>query len=319
MPSSGRPLKVGVLLPDTEHQMNGESAGWADLAAMARTAEAVGFDSVWVTDHLIHRSDKPAGTPVEIGGDLRELEGPWECWSLLSAIAAITDRVEIGPLVICNSFRNPALLAKMTDTVEEISNGRLILGMGAGWNEPEYRAFGYPFDHRVDRFEEGIEILTTLLRTGRCDFEGEYYSAHDCELRPRGPRPQGPPVIIGTAGERMLGLTAKYADGWNTWFSQTGNDLGRLQELMLRVDAACEAQGRDPKTLSRSSAVKVEIGPHAPSAMSAPPLTGGPEALAQQLRDHAEAGLDHVQLWIEPNTVAGYEAFAPVLELLDQG
>jgi probable F420-dependent oxidoreductase len=314
-----RPLKVGVLLPDTESQMNGVTAGWTDLAEMTRTAEAVGFDSVWVTDHLIHRAEQPLDTPVEVGGDLRELEGPWECWSLLSAMAAITDRVEIGTLVICNSFRNPALLAKMTDTVEEISNGRLILGMGAGWNEPEYKAFGYPFDHRVDRFEEGIEILTSLLRTSHCDFDGRWYRIKDCELRPRGPRPEGPPIIIGTAGERMLALTARYADGWNTWFSQTNNDLEQLKALMQRVDAACEAQGREPKTLSRSSAVKVEIGPHSPSTMSVAPLTGGPEALAEQLRSYAAAGLDHVQLWIEPNTAMAYEEFGRVLELLDQG
>jgi alkanesulfonate monooxygenase SsuD/methylene tetrahydromethanopterin reductase-like flavin-dependent oxidoreductase (luciferase family) len=234
-------------------------------------------------------------------------------------MAAITDRVEIGTLVICNSFRNPALLAKMTDTVEEISGGRLILGMGAGWNEPEYKAFGYPFDHRVDRFEEGIEILTSLLRTSHCDFDGRWYRIKDCELRPRGPRPEGPPIIIGTAGERMLALTARYADGWNTWFSQTNNDLEQLKALMQRVDAACEAQGREPKTLSRSSAVKVEIGPHSPSTMSVAPLTGGPEALAEQLRSYAAAGLDHVQLWIEPNTAMAYEEFGRVLELLDQG
>ncbi|MEZ4533004.1 MAG: LLM class flavin-dependent oxidoreductase [Thermomicrobiales bacterium] len=314
-----RPLEVGVLLPDTENQMDGASAGWADLAAMTRTAEAVGFDSVWVTDHMLHRADKPLDTPVVIGGDLRELEGPWECWSLLSAIAAITERVEIGTLVICNSFRNPALLAKMADTVEEISGGRLILGLGAGWNEPEYRAFGFPFDHRVDRFEEGVQITTELLRTSHCDFDGRWYKVEDCELRPRGPRPEGPPIVIGTAGERMLGLTAKFADGWNTWFSQTNNDLEQLKALLRRVDAACEAQGRDPKSLSRSSAVKVEIGPHTPSTMSVPALTGGPEALADQLRDYAAAGLDHVQLWIEPNTVAGYQAFGQVLELLDQG
>lgn len=313
-----RPLKVGVLLPDTEHQMNGGSARWSDLAEMTRIAEAVGFDSIWVTDHLIHRADKPLDTPVEIGGDLRELEGPWECWSLLSGIAAITSQAEIGVLVVCNSFRNPALLAKMAETVDEISAGRLILGMGAGWNEPEYRAFGYPFDRRVDRFEEGIAILTSLLRTGRCDLDGRWYQIRDCELRPRGPRPDGLPIVIGTAGPRMLDITARYADGWNTWFSQTNNDLEQLKALLHRVDAACEARGRDPKSLSRSSAVKVEIGPHAPSAMSVAPLTGGPEALAGQLRDYAAAGLDHVQLWIEPNTVAGYEAFGRVLELLDQ-
>src|SRR5215218_4185765 len=259
-----RPLKVGVLLPDTENQMDGASAGWADLAELTRTSEAVGFDSVWVTDHLIHRADKPLDTPVTIGGDLRELEGPWECWSLLSAIAAITNRVEIGTLVICNSFRNPALLAKMADTVEEISAGRLILGLGAGWNEPEYRAFGYPFDHRVDRFEEAVTVITSLLRDGHVDFEGTYYQARDCELRPRGPRANGPTIIFGasSAGPRMLDLTARYADGWNTWFSSTGNTVAGLLPLLEKVDAACEAAGRDPATLERSAAVIVEVGPH---------------------------------------------------------
>jgi len=311
-----RPLKVGVLLPDTEHQMNGESARWSDLAAMVRTGEAVGFDSIWVTDHLLHRAERDAAAGA-VGGDLRALEGPWECWSLLSAIAAITQRAEIGSLVICHVFRNPALLAKMADTLDEISGGRLILGLGAGWNEPEFRAFGYPCDHRVDRLEEGLAIITSLLRTGRSDFHGAYYQTNDCELRPRGPRPGGPPLLIGTSSPRMLRLTAKHADIWNVWFSQTGNDLERLKVLMQQVDAACEATGRDPATLQRTAAVKVEIGPHEPSAMSAPPLRGSHEELANQLRGYASAGVSHVQLWIEPNTGDGYEAFAPVLALLN--
>jgi probable F420-dependent oxidoreductase len=296
--------------------MDGHSARWSDLAAMARTAEAVGFDSVWVTDHLIHRSEPTAD--LSTGGDRRELEGPRECWSLLSALAAITNQVEIGPLVICNSFRNPALLAKMADTVDEISGGRLILGLGAGWNESEYRAFGYPFDHRVDRFEEAIGIIHSLLRTGHADVDGAWYAVSDCELRPRGPRPEGPPILIGTTGERMLEITARYADVWNTWFSQTNNELDQLKLLMTRVDNACEQAGRDPKSLSRTSAVKVEIGPHAPSAMSVAPLTGTPEQLADQLRAYAAAGIDHVQLWVEPATVGGFEAFGAVLEHLDR-
>ncbi|CAN5793731.1 LLM class flavin-dependent oxidoreductase [soil metagenome] len=296
--------------------MNGKSARWSDLAAMAVTAESVGFDSVWVTDHLIHRSEP--SDDLSTGGDRRELDGPWECWSLLSAIAAITHQVEIGPLVICNSFRNPALLAKMADTVDEISGGRLILGLGAGWNASEYEAFGYPFDRRVDRFEQGIQIIHGLLKTGHVDFEGQYYEARDCELRPRGPREKGTPILIGTTGTRMLSITARYADHWNTWFSQTDNDLANLKVLLKRVDQACEDAGRDPATLERSSAVKVEIGPHAPSAMSTAPLTGEPEQLANQLRDYAAAGLSHVQLWIEPSTVGGLEAFARVLDHLDQ-
>jgi alkanesulfonate monooxygenase SsuD/methylene tetrahydromethanopterin reductase-like flavin-dependent oxidoreductase (luciferase family) len=142
---STRPLKVGLLLPDTEGYMDGQTAHWSDIREMAQAAERVGFDSVWVTDHFYRQK-----------GDV-EL-GPWEAWTLLSALAAVTDRVEIGTLVLCTGFRNPAHLAKMVDTIEDVSSGRLILGIGAGWNKPEYDAFGYPYDHRVDRFEESLEI-----------------------------------------------------------------------------------------------------------------------------------------------------------------
>jgi alkanesulfonate monooxygenase SsuD/methylene tetrahydromethanopterin reductase-like flavin-dependent oxidoreductase (luciferase family) len=306
MPAARRPLKIGLLLPETEGQFNGGTARWSDLLAMTKAAEAVGFDSVWVTDHFIQRSET-------------ETRGPWECWSLLAAIAAVTERVEIGPLVVCTGFRNPALLAKMADTVEEISGGRLILGLGAGWNEPEYRAFGYPFDHRVDRFEEALTIIQGLLRDGHVDFDGVYYQARDCELRPRGPRPQGPPILVGTTGKRMLGLTARHADQWNVWFSSTGNRVEGITPLLASVDAACVAAGRDPATLERTAAVVIEVGPHAPSTMSAPPITGSPEEIATSLRAHAATGLSHVQVWLEPATVAGVEAFAPVLELLDRG
>src|SRR5215216_5997449 len=145
-----RPLKVGLHLPETER-----IAPWSDLAAMCRMAEDIGMDSIWVPDHLLYRSEGPEGDKTT---------GPWECWSIISAVAAITTRVEVGPLVLCTSFRNPALIAKMAATVDEISGGRLILGLGAGWNEPEYRAFGYPFDHRVDRFAEALQIIAGLLR-----------------------------------------------------------------------------------------------------------------------------------------------------------
>jgi alkanesulfonate monooxygenase SsuD/methylene tetrahydromethanopterin reductase-like flavin-dependent oxidoreductase (luciferase family) len=304
-----RPLNVGLILPETERQMNGGSARWRDLHEMALLGEAIGADSLWITDHLIHR------VPGE------EPRGMWECWSLIAALGAITTRPEIGTLVLCSSFRNPALLAKMADTVEEISGGRLILGIGAGWNEPEYRAFGYPFDRRTDRFAEAIQIITGLLRDGRIDFTGEFYEARECELRPRGPRLNGPPIVIGAsqAGPRMLALAAQYGDGWNTWFNSTGNTVAGLLPLLARVDDACRAQGRDPATLARSCAVIVEVGPHEPSAMTGPPLTGSPAEIADGLRGYAAAGVSHLQVWLEPNTPAGIEAFAPVLEELDRG
>jgi alkanesulfonate monooxygenase SsuD/methylene tetrahydromethanopterin reductase-like flavin-dependent oxidoreductase (luciferase family) len=312
-PESGskrvRPLKVGLILPETERQMNGGSARWRDLEEMAHLGEEIGADSLWITDHLIQRH------PGE------EPRGMWECWSLITALAAITERPEIGTLVLCSSFRNPTLLAKMADTVDEISGGRLILGIGAGWHEPEYIAFGYPFDHRVDRFSEALQIISGLLRDGQIDFQGQYYEARDCELRPRGPRPGGPPIVVGasTAGPRMLDLATRYADGWNTWFSSTGNTVEGLLPLLAKVDAACETAGRDPATLARSAAVIVEVGPHEPSAMTGPPLTGSPAEIADGLRTHADAGLSHVQVWLEPNTPAGIEAFTPVLEELDRG
>jgi alkanesulfonate monooxygenase SsuD/methylene tetrahydromethanopterin reductase-like flavin-dependent oxidoreductase (luciferase family) len=305
---NGRPLKVGLILPETERQMNGGSARWSDLRAMAQLGEQIGVDSLWITDHLIHR------VPGE------EPRGMWECWSLISALAAVTESPEIGTLVLSTSFRNPALLAKMADTVEEISGGRLILGLGAGWNEAEYIAFGYPYDHRVSRFEEAVTIITGLLREGHIDFEGTYYQARNCELRPRGPRVNGPTIIFGasSAGPRMLDLTARHADGWNTWFSGTGNTVAGLLPLLEKVDVACEAAGRNPATLARSSAVIVEVGPHEPSAMTGPPLAGTPAEIAAGLRAYADAGLSHVQVWLEPNTPAGIEAFAPVLEELDR-
>jgi alkanesulfonate monooxygenase SsuD/methylene tetrahydromethanopterin reductase-like flavin-dependent oxidoreductase (luciferase family) len=170
---------------------------------MALHAEALGFDSLWLYDHLLYRSE---GQPTV---------GIWECWTVLSALAEATQRVELGTLVLCNQFRNPALLAKMASTLDEVSHGRLIFGIGAGWNEAEFRAFGMPVDHRVTRLEEALQIITPLLREGHVDFTGRYYQARDCEITPRGPRDRGPPVLIGGSGPRMLRLTAQYADMWN--------------------------------------------------------------------------------------------------------
>jgi alkanesulfonate monooxygenase SsuD/methylene tetrahydromethanopterin reductase-like flavin-dependent oxidoreductase (luciferase family) len=300
-----RPLRVGIILPDTEREMGGKTARWADIVAMARLAEELGFDSLWNADHLIYRFPN------------REVQGPWECWSFLAALAAVTTRAEIGPLVSCTSFRNPALQAKIADTVEEISGGRLVLGLGAGWHEPEYEAFGYPFDHRVSRFEEAITIIHGLLRTGHVDFEGTYYSARDCELRPRGPRPEGPPIVIGSTAPRMLGLLAKYGDIWNAWARQTLEELAEDRE---KVDAAMEAAGRDPATVERTVSLLVDL----PTATGRPSeekpgfRPREPEELASHLASYAAAGISHVQLMIDPNTLAGIEWAGRALEILDE-
>ena len=302
-----RPLKVGLILPDTEREMGGADPRWKDVSAMARFGERAGFDSLWVFDHLIYRYEG------------LEPQGPWECWSNLAALAAITERVELGPVVCCTSFRNPALLAKIADTVDEISGGRLILGLGSGWNEPDYTAFGYPYDHLVSRFAEALEIVTGLLKRGRSSFEGRYYTVRDCELRPRGPRPEGPPIMIGTlaAKPRMLGLVATHADIWNGWAVQS---VTAVREQLARVDTALEAAGRDPATLERSVALLVDL-PTSTGRPSEQEAEGfrprEPEELAERLVAYGEAGINHVQLMLDPNTMDGFEWAARALEAVD--
>jgi alkanesulfonate monooxygenase SsuD/methylene tetrahydromethanopterin reductase-like flavin-dependent oxidoreductase (luciferase family) len=215
---------------------------------MARLAEDVGFDSVWNNDHLYYRFGEP-DDPTR---------GTWECWSLLSALAAVTSRVEIGTLVVGTGFRNPALLAKAADAVDDISGGRLLLGLGAGYHEPEYRAFGYPFDHLVGRFEEALIIIHTLLREGKIDFNGKYYQARECELVPRLSPRQGPPILMGprASSPRMLGLMARYADYWTTFLVNT---LETYRPMKEAVDAACVKAGRDPATLTRVIPPAVDV------------------------------------------------------------
>jgi len=301
-----RPMKVGVQLPEVEYV-----ARWPQLREMAQTAEAIGLDSIWVGDHLLYRGD---GKPPR---------GPWEAWTMLAAVAAVTERVELGPLVAPTSFRNPALLAKQAATLDEISGGRLILGLGAGWNEAEYRAYGFEFDHRVSRFEEAFTIIRLLLRDGRCDFHGKYFDLDDCELLPRGPRPQGPPLMIGSIGERMLGIALPHVDAWNAWFSWFGNTPAGYREMRDAIDAACQAAGRDPAELERTVSLFVAF-PEAkgrslgnPAHPEVVPIPGDAATLAAALHAFAAEGVSHVQLVVDPIRADTIAALAPALALFD--
>ena len=277
---------------------------------MAQTAEAVGFDSIWVADHLLYRDDHH-GTDV----------APWEAWSMLAALAAVTTRIEIGPLVACTAFHNPAMIAKKAETIDEISGGRLVLGLGSGWNQPEFDAYGFPFDHRFTRFTESFAIIRSLLRDGHVDFDGAYYSARNCTLIPRGPRPHGLPILIGTRGEHMLRLCAAHADGWNAWYAWFGNDLERLPALLAEVDAACAAAGRDPASLERTAALLIQLpeldGVTGYAAAGSRPITGSPDEIAAVLRRCANLGVAHAQIVLDPNTSEAISAMLPVLAALD--
>lgn len=305
---SDRALKIGIQLPEVERDVR-----WPEIASMAMLAEDLGFDSLWVGDHLLYRNP---GEPAR---------GPWEAWSQLAALAAITSRVEIGPLVAATSFHNPAMLAKKAATVDEISGGRLVLGLGAGWNQTEYSAFGFAYDHRVSRFEEAFTIIRTLLREGAIDFDGDYYQLRDCELLPRGPRPRGPPLMVGSEGPRMLRITMPHVDAWNAWHDWYGNRVDQLAGVLHKVDSACAQVGRDPGEVLRTTTVLVQLAGGAGRASGdgdkggAVPLRGSTQEIAAGLRAYARHGIGHLQLVLDPITAESIESLAPVLALLDAG
>jgi probable F420-dependent oxidoreductase len=295
------PLQLGLNLPYVEGQMDGQTPRWSDIRTMAQTAEAVGFDAVWVSDH------------VGFGDTEGDWTGAWESWTVLSALAASTRRVELGTYVLAVPFRNPALLAKMAETLDEVSGGRLILGLGAGWNEPEFKSYGIRFDDRFRQFEDALRIITDLLRRGRSTHEGRTTRTHSARLEPRGPRPDGLPVMVGANGPRMLRLTAELADHWNGGLRTLDEVPGQLAAL----DAACHDVGRDFATLTKSIEVLVRtILPGANVPTEEREIRGEPEAIAAELRRFGELGVDHLQVQLRPNSVEGVEAFAPVIERL---
>jgi alkanesulfonate monooxygenase SsuD/methylene tetrahydromethanopterin reductase-like flavin-dependent oxidoreductase (luciferase family) len=294
-----RPIRVGVQLPEVEWE-----AQWRDHAAMARTAEEVGFDSIWLGDHHLYREEG------------RE-SGPWEAWTLLSALAAVTRRVAVGPLEACTAFHAPPVLAKMAATVDEVSGGRLILGLGAGWNEAEFRAFGLPFDHRASRFEEAFEIIRRLLAGERVTVHGRFHQVEDAVLVPA-PR-RRPALMVGTEGDRLLHFTLRHADAWNTWFESYGNTVEGFEALNRRVSALAEEVGRAAGEVERSACVLVGLEDAPPRRMEVPvrPVGGGTRRVAEHLRSLADAGADEAMLVLTPITERSIRAAGETLALLD--
>ncbi len=294
-----RPLRVGVQLPEVEW-----SPSFADYAAMARAAEEVGFDSVWLGDHLLYR------------GDGREERGPWDAWVLLSALAAVTERVSLGPLVACTAFHPPGILARMAAALTEVSGGRFVLGLGAGWNETEFRAFGLPFDHRVSRFEEAFEIIRRLLGGEHVTLGGRFHQAEDAVLLPAPSQPT--PLMVGSIGPRMLELTLPHVQSWNAWADWYGNRAEGLAALQQQVDETAERLGRDPREIERSACLVVELDRQAPGQR---PHSGvEPVSLdraADELRALAEAGADEAILVLRPIDETSIRALGAVLSTLD--
>ena len=227
-------LRIGVQLPEGERDVR-----WPEYIAMARAAEDEGFDSIWVGDHYLYRDDG------------RSERGPWEAWTLLAGLAAVTERVRLGPLVACLNFHPPAMLAKTAATVDELSGGRLVFGAGAGWNRAEFDAFGLAYDHRASRFEEAFEVIRRLLDGERVTFEGRWHRVQDAVLLPRPAR--RPTLMVGSTGERVLAATLRHVDAWNTWYDWYGNTPDGFAAKVRAIDDACERVGREPSTLARSA------------------------------------------------------------------
>ncbi len=296
-----RPCKVGVQLPEVERFVP-----WPEYLDLARRAEDVGYDSVWVGDHLIY--DLPDGST----------RGPYEAWTTLAAIAAVTQRVEIGPLVASTGFHAPAMLAKHAATVDSISQGRLILGLGAGWNRREFDAFGFRYDRRVSRFAEALAIIAPLLREGRTTFHGDFYDVTDCVLDPPPVREAGPPIMLGSNSPRMLQIGLPVVDCWNVWWSIYGNSVDGFAEVKAQVDAVMP-EGR---SVEATAAVLVTLGTGQGRVMGetydARVTTVTPDDLGDHVRGLAAAGATHLQLVLDPITAESIDTIGEALRDLDR-
>ncbi len=283
-------MKIGMLLPMNEADGPGATS-WPHLRSIARLGEEAGLDSLWVYDHFIFRiPDEPE-------------DGIHEAWTLLSAVAAVTERVELGTIVLGTGFRPPALLAKMAATLDEVAGGRLTLGLGTGWHEPEYAAFGYPFDHRAGRFEEALGIIVPLLRGERVTLHGRWHDVDDAVLIPPPPRPARLPgripILIAARGPRVLRLVARHADAWNAaWF---GLPDERFLQRHADLLAACEAEGRDPANLEVTVGLTVDTEPGAGGRpVAAAALPSDVDAVATAFDAWRDLGVGHVQVDLRP-------------------
>jgi alkanesulfonate monooxygenase SsuD/methylene tetrahydromethanopterin reductase-like flavin-dependent oxidoreductase (luciferase family) len=297
-------MRIGIVLPIGQEDGMAAPPTYPEIRAVALEAEASGLDSVWVYDHLLFRFDG-------------ETTGIHECWTVLAAIAEATSRVELGTIVMCTGFRNPALLAKMAATLDHLSGGRLILGIGCGWHDPEYEAFGYPTDHKVGRFEEALTVIRGLIRDGRSDVDGRWVTAADAVLIP--PARPDLPILIAAKRPRMLDLTARHADAWNlAWF---GSPDARLAAARADLAAACARVGRDPATLDITVGVTVRFSDLAPADAAAaaetePAISGSVEEVATGLAAHAAEGAAHLIVALEPTTPEAVRRLASAVALM---
>lgn len=300
-----RRLEIGLVLPMGESFVDGSTARWTEIRDFAIRAEEIGFDTVWTVDELLWR---PPNGPTH---------GWWECVAMTAAVAAATSRIKVGTWILSALHRNAGITAKAVETIDEISGGRFVFGLGSGHAGRQAHAFGLPEDHVYGRFEEALEVIVPLLRGGRADFQGTYHAARELEHRPVGPRSGRIPIMIGAKGPRMLRQAARHADIWS-WYVEERSDLGEFGPRVAALEAACAEVGRDPATIGRSAGIVVEPTSITGSAeVLATPIRGTAEAIADGFRAFRDGGFTQLELLLWPSTIAALDAMAPVLELLD--
>ncbi|MEV0796172.1 LLM class flavin-dependent oxidoreductase [Kribbella sp. NPDC050281] len=296
-------MKIGVMLPlGGEDGPDGGMPGWRDVRAVAEAADQNGLDSVWLADHFFYRD--PDG----------RMYGMHEAWTLLSAVAASTTRVELGTMVLCASFRDPGLTAKMAATLDEVSGGRLILGVGAGWHDPEYEAFGLPTDHRVGRFEEWLEIVARMIRGETVTFDGTYHHVKDAVLDPAPARRI--PILVAGHRPRMMRLTAEWADAWNTaWYGAPGE---KVAERLGTLEDAVRAAGKQAGSVAPTVGFIVR-DPDQPSVPDPDQnaFSGSIPELAEALAAYQKLGVDHLIVSPEPMTPKTVQRIAEARRLMN--
>ncbi|NNL86733.1 MAG: LLM class flavin-dependent oxidoreductase [Myxococcales bacterium] len=310
-------MKIGVVLLSWNGAMNGETPTSRDVVDLALLAEETGFDSVWINDHFYFDYSDFGEVDIQFPQEMHGIKGgAWECWSLVSAIAQATTRVEIGTLISSTSFRNPALLARIADTADDLSDGRLILGLGAGDFPTEHESFGIPFDRRIARFEEAIEIVYRLIRGESVTFDGEFYRVKDVALIPKSVRPNGPPLLIGSVygRPRMTRLTLTYGDYWNCFLAFGESTIDRYRKAWTTLVEASEKYGRDPSTIGRNVSVSVDIA-DTPFPIPGPTaISGTPDAIVDTLSEFASEGIEHCTIVLHPFTRDGIERLGEIAE-----
>ncbi len=312
-------MKTGLLLPAWSYAAEGATLSTRALLTFAEEAVNAGFDSLWVSDHFLNEPYVDyAAMDIQFPDEYRDIKsGQWECWSLMAALAARTSGVTLGTLVTNTAFRNPALLARIIDTVDDISGGRLVVGLGAGDFATEHRAFGYGFERPIARFEEALSVIRPLLRGETLTHQGEFYRTEGASLMPKSLRAEGPPIMIGLlrGGPRMLRLVAQYADQWNCMLPFSDSRVASYVAAWAQVSAACEKHDRDPATLARNVTVGVSLNDSYPLP-GALPLRGSHQQLIDACIAYREQGVETLSMVVEPCTQASLDALVPVLSAL---